>query len=63
MDFGNHAGFILASYGLAILVIVALFVWVILDGRAQTRRLAELEARGIHRRSQTRSDEATGDVR
>lgn len=51
MDFGNHAGFILASYGLTVLVVAALFVWVILDGRAQRRRLAELEARGVHRRS------------
>lgn len=51
MDFGNHAGFIFASYGLSLLVVVGLFVWVILDGRAQRRSLAELEARGIRRRS------------
>ena len=63
MDFGNHAGFILASYGLAVLVVVALFAWVILDGRAQSRRLAELEARGVHRRSQSRSAATPGDAR
>jgi heme exporter protein D len=62
MDLGNHAGFILASYGLAIVVIGALFGWVILDGRAQARRLAELEARGVHRRSQSRTA-APGDAR
>ncbi len=55
MDFGNHAGFILASYGLSILVVVGLFAWVVIDGRAQRRRLAELEARGVHRRSQSQS--------
>jgi heme exporter protein D len=48
---GNHAGFILAAYGIAVLVIVALFVWVVVDGRAQRRALAELEARGVRRRS------------
>lgn len=48
---GNHAGFILAAYGLSVLVVVVLFVWVALDGRAQRRALAELEARGVRRRS------------
>ena len=51
IDLGNHAGFILAAYGLAAVVVAALFVWVVVDGRAQRRRLADLEARGIHRRS------------
>lgn len=68
MDLGNHAGFILASYGLAILVIGALFVWVVIDGRAQRRQLAELEARGVHRRSQGQAQGrpqgmTTGDAR
>ncbi|MER2605914.1 MAG: heme exporter protein CcmD [Siculibacillus sp.] len=49
--FGTHSGFIFAAYGLAVVVVVALFVWVGLDGRAQRRALADLEARGIHRRS------------
>ena len=48
---GNHGGFILAAYGIAALVIVALFVIIIVDGRAQRRQLAELEARGVRRRS------------
>jgi len=63
MDFGNHAGFILASYGLTILVVAGLFAWVILDGRAQARRLAELEARGVHRRAQNRSAATPGEAR
>lgn len=53
--FGNYAGFILASYGITIAVILLLVLWVITDGRAQSKALAELEARGIRRRSQARS--------
>jgi heme exporter protein D len=48
---GNHGGFILAAYGIAIVVVAALFVWVVVDGRNQRRALAELEARGVRRRS------------
>ncbi len=47
----SHAGFIAAAYIATGLVLVALVAWVIVDGRAQRRRLAELEARGIKRRS------------
>lgn len=48
---GDHAGFILAAYGLSALIVAALVVWVVVDGRTQRRRLADLEARGIRRRS------------
>ncbi len=52
MDFlGNHAGFIVASYGLTVVVIAALFIWIVVDGRTQRRQLSELEARGVRRRS------------
>jgi heme exporter protein D len=47
----THAGFIAAAYVATALVLAALAVWVIADGRTQRRRLAELEARGIKRRS------------
>ncbi|HVY21444.1 MAG TPA: heme exporter protein CcmD [Bauldia sp.] len=47
----SHAGFIAAAYVATALVLAALIAWVVLDGRAQRRRLAELEARGIKRRS------------
>jgi heme exporter protein D len=46
-----HAGFILAAYLLTAVVLGGVFLWIILDGRAQRRRLADLEARGIRRRS------------
>ncbi len=55
---GNHAGFILASYGLTIVVVAALFAWTIVDGRSQRRQLAELEARGVRRRSTSARGEA-----
>jgi heme exporter protein D len=51
MDLGPHAGFIVAAYALAIVVVTALIAWVGLDHRAQARALAELEARGTVRRS------------
>jgi heme exporter protein D len=46
-----HGGFILAAYAVTVLILAGMFLWIILDGRAQKRRLAELEARGIRRRS------------
>jgi len=53
---GTHAGFILAAYGIALMVIAVLFVWILVDGRAQRRQLADLEARGVRRRSARTSD-------
>jgi heme exporter protein D len=51
MDLGPHAGFILAAYAAALIVIGALIGWVVTDHRAQQRTLDDLEARGIMRRS------------
>jgi heme exporter protein D len=51
-----HAGFIIAAYALAILVLAGMIAWIALDGRAQRRRIADLEARGIRRRSAGRKD-------
>ena len=48
---GNHAGFIVAAYLAAAAVLTGLAVWIVVDGRAVRRRLADLEARGIRRRS------------
>ena len=49
---GPHAGFIVAAYAVAVLVIAALIAWVMLDHRTQQRRLAALEASGVTRRSE-----------
>jgi len=46
---GAHAGFIVASYVAAAVVVAALVLWIVADHRAQRRTLAELEAAGIRR--------------
>jgi heme exporter protein D len=51
MDLGPHVGFIVGAYGMATAVVAALIVWVTADHAAQKRALAELERRGITRRS------------
>lgn len=50
-DFGPHAGFIWLSYAAAALCVLGLVLWVWTDERAQTKRLAGLERRGLRRRS------------
>jgi heme exporter protein D len=52
---GPHASFIWSAYGMVVLVIGALIAWLVVDGREQERRLAELAARGVKRRSTARS--------
>jgi len=51
MDLGPHATFIVAAYAVASAVVLTLIAWVIIDYRAQCRLLAELERRGITRKS------------
>lgn len=48
---GPHAGFIVGAYVAALIVTAAVIVWVWLDYRRQRKILADLEARGITRRS------------
>lgn len=48
---GANAGFIIAAYGAAAIVVLLLVAWVVIDFRRQKRALAELEARGITRRA------------
>ena len=47
----SHAGFIVAAYLATALVLAGLLLWIVIDGRMQRRRLADLEARGVRRRS------------
>jgi heme exporter protein D len=47
----QHLGFIVAAYGVTILVVAGLILRAVLDYRAQRRALGELEARGMRRRS------------
>jgi heme exporter protein D len=51
MDAASHMGFIVASYAAAVAVVGILIAWVTLDYRAQRLRLADLETRGVTRRS------------
>jgi heme exporter protein D len=51
MTLGPHADFIIVAYGVAAVVVGALIAWVLLDHRAQKLVLADLEARGVSRRS------------
>lgn len=51
IDLGPHAAFIWLSYGAAAVVVAGLMLWVF-GGEARKRaKLAELERRGIVRRS------------
>lgn len=51
MSLGPHAAYIVAAYGMTLAVIAALIVWVVVDYRRQRRILADLERRGVTRRS------------
>jgi heme exporter protein D len=48
---GPHAGFILASYGAAALVLMGLTLAILRDHAAQKRALDAMERRGAGRRS------------
>ena len=50
-DLGAHADFIIAAYGVTFVAVAALASFIVADDRRQRRLLAELEARGIRRRS------------
>jgi len=50
-DLGPHAAFILAAYGFTFAAVAALAFFIVADDRKQRRRLADLEAKGIRRRS------------
>ena len=51
METMSHLPFIIGSYAAAFVVVAGLTGWVMLDFRAQRRALAELEKRGLARRS------------
>jgi heme exporter protein D len=51
MSLGPHAAFIVAAYSAAILILATLIGWIALDYRTQHRILADLDKRGVTRRS------------
>jgi heme exporter protein D len=56
MDLGPHAGFILAAYAISLAVVAGLIAWIVVDHRAQTRILEDLERAGVTRRSAAREE-------
>ena len=46
-----HLPFVAAAYGLSAFVVIGLVVWIVHDHRRLSRAIAELEARGVRRRS------------
>jgi heme exporter protein D len=52
MNLGPHADFIVGAYLAALAIVAVLVAWVLIDRRRLTRALAELEARGVTRRSE-----------
>jgi heme exporter protein D len=51
MSLGPYESFIVSSYAIVAIVVVALIAWIALDYRRQKQRLRELEASGVTRRS------------
>ena len=52
----GQLAFVAAAYAFAAAILLSLMVWVLADHRVQRRTLAELEARGIRRRSAAKRD-------
>jgi heme exporter protein D len=57
MDLGPHAAFIWLSYLAVVLAVGGLIAWLFTDGRRHEQHLAELEARGVRRRSSSAGNE------
>jgi heme exporter protein D len=51
METMDHLPFIVGSYVAAFVIVGGLIAWVMIDLRTQRRALAELEMRGLTRRS------------
>ncbi|MCV9998017.1 heme exporter protein CcmD [Pararhizobium sp. YC-54] len=47
----THTAYVAASYGIAVVTVLALVLWVWTDGRARRRELQALDEAGIRRRS------------
>lgn len=58
LDLGPHAIFIWLSYAATAAGVAGLLFWVWSDERSQRQRLADLERRGIRRRSASNPERA-----
>ena len=59
MTFGPYASFIATSYVLVTAVVLILIIWIAADYQLQRRRLHDLEASGVVRRSGRGSADVT----
>jgi heme exporter protein D len=59
MWLGPYATFIVTSYLVVLVVVVLLIGWIVIDYRRQKKRLSELEAGGVVRRSAQRTTDIT----
>ncbi|WP_371347403.1 heme exporter protein CcmD [Ancylobacter sp. IITR112] len=53
---GEHGFFILSCYAMSAVALGALALWIVVDGRSVRRRLEEMDARGVRRRSAGRTE-------
>ncbi len=60
IDLGPHAAFIWASYAIYAVVLAGVIGWLVWDGARLKARLADLEARGVSRRSRATAKETAG---
>ena len=51
----SHEAYVAAAYGATFLVLAGIALWLMLDHRGRQRELADLEARGIRRRSERKA--------
>lgn len=58
IDLGPHAAFIWASYAIYAVVLAGVIGWLVWDGARLRARLADLEARGVSRRSRAAAKES-----
>ncbi len=47
----SHLAYVTAAYSITVLVLAGVTAWLVLESRARKRELADLEARGVRRRS------------
>jgi heme exporter protein D len=63
MDLGPHATFIIASYAASAFILAILIGWIVAENRMLKRTLADLESRGIRRRSDAPKSESKPEAR
>ena len=59
MDLGPFAAYIWAAYGIVAAVLALMGAWLVVDGRSHRSTLANLEAKGVRRRSERIETEAS----